>query len=226
MKKLLSSLSSVPLGKLIARLKGDQAGNVLMLMGFAIIPLTFTVGFGVDYGRAMSLQTQLNAAADSAALAAVAPGMILQSNTESTTAATKMFNAQAARASGYQNLVMTPVVVDGTSGSGGSLGYLRKATVSYTVQSINLFSGILGANTLTVTGTASASAQQPPNVDFYLAMDNSPSMLLPATSDGIAKIIAATKTSENANGCAFACHAQIPKSDSIYIKDTAARHIL
>lgn len=226
MKKLLSSLSSAALVKLIARLKADQAGNVLMIMGFAIIPLTFTVGFGVDYGRAMTLQTQLNAAADAAALAAVAPAMILQTNAESTSAATKMFNAQAALLNGYQDLVMTPVVVDAASGSGGSLGYLRKATVSYTVKSINLFGGILGSNTLTVTGTASASAQQPPNVDFYLAMDNSPSMLLPATSDGVAKIIAATKTSENANGCAFACHAQIPHSDNIYIKDQQTRHVL
>jgi hypothetical protein len=224
--KLLSSLSSATLAKLIARLKADQKAGVLMIMGFAIIPLTFMVGFGVDYARAMSLQTQLNAAADAAALAAVAPAMILQTNAESTQAATKMFNAQAALVNGYQNLVMTPTVVDGTSGSGGSLGYLRKATVSYTVQSINVFGGILGARTLTINGSASASAQQPPNVDFYLAMDNSPSMLLPATSDGVAKIIAATKTSENGNGCAFACHAQMPHSDNIYIKDTQTRHVL
>ena len=226
MKKLLTSLCPATWVKLVARLKADQAGNVLMIMGFAIIPLTFTVGFGVDYARAMRLQTQLNAAADSAALAAVAPAMILQSSSESTSAARKMFDAQAARLSGYQDLVMTPVIVDGTSGSGGSLGYLRKATVSYTVKSINQFGGILGSTTLTVTGSASASAQQPPNVDFYLAMDNSPSMLLPATSDGVSKIIAATKTSENSNGCAFACHAQVPHSDNIYIKDKQSRHIL
>jgi Flp pilus assembly protein TadG len=225
-KKLLSSLCPAPLVKLIARLKTDQAGNVLMIMGFAIIPLTFTVGFGVDYARAMRLQTQLNAAADSAALAAVAPAMILRSSSESTSAARKMFDAQAARLSGYQDLVMTPVIVDGTSGSGGSLGYLRKATISYTVKSVNQFGGILGATTLTVTGSASASAQQPPNVDFYLAMDNSPSMLLPATSDGVAKIIAATKTTQLPNGCAFACHAQIPHSDKIYINDKQSRWVL
>jgi Flp pilus assembly protein TadG len=229
MKKLLSSLRPAKWVKLAARLKADQAGNVLMIMGFAIIPLTFTVGFGVDYARAMRLQTQLNAAADSAALAAVAPAMILQSRSESTSAARKMFDAQAARLSGYQDLVMTPVIVDGASGSGGSLGYLRKATISYTVKSVNQFGGILGATTLTVTGSASASAQQPPNVDFYLAMDNSPSMLLPATSDGVAKIISATKNTADTtlpNGCAFACHAQIPHDDKIFVKDGSGYHIL
>ncbi|MES1971230.1 MAG: pilus assembly protein TadG-related protein [Pseudomonadota bacterium] len=197
-----------------------------MITGFAIIPLTFAVGFGIDYSRAMSLQTHLNAAADAAALAAVGPSMILQTQDTSKSAATAMFNAQAALLSGYQDLQMTPTITDNTSGTSGALGYLRKATISYTVKSINVFGGILGARTLTVNGTSTASAAQPPNVDFYLAMDNSPSMLLPATSDGVSKIIAATKTAENSNGCAFACHAQMPKSDNIYIKDTSTRHIL
>src|SRR3546814_8990744 len=108
---------------------------------------------------------------DLSALAAVAPTMILQSDSEAANAATKMFNSQAALVTGYQDLHMTPTITASTSGSSGALGYLRKATISYTVKSINLFGGLLGANTLTVNGTASASAQQPPNVDFYLAME-------------------------------------------------------
>ena len=93
-----------------------------------------------------------------------------------------MFNGQASMLTGYTNLQMTAVTNDSTSSNSGSLGYLRKATVTYTVQSVNVFGSLLGATTLTVRGTASASAQQPPHVDFYLAMDNSPSMLIPATS--------------------------------------------
>ncbi|GAA0308258.1 hypothetical protein GCM10009087_17840 [Sphingomonas oligophenolica] len=197
-----------------------------MITGFAIVPLTFAVGFGIDYSRAMSLQTHLNAAADAAALAAVGPSMILQSRDTSQSAATAMFNAQAALLTGYQDLQMTPTITEGTSGSSGALGYLRKATVSYTVKSINVFGGILGAPTLTVSGKSTASAAQPPNVDFYLAMDNSPSMLLPATSDGVSKIIEATKSPWKPNGCAFACHAQMAKQDSIYVRDPQTRHIL
>lgn len=198
----------------------------MMIMAFSLIPLTFVTGFGIDYSRAMSLQTHLNAAADAAALAAVGPSMILQSNSNATAAARTMFSAQASLLNGYQDLQVTPTITDGTSGGSGALGYLRKATVSYTAKSVNVFGGILGAGTLTVSGTSSASAAQPPNVDFYLAMDNSPSMLLPATSDGISKIIAATKTSENANGCAFACHAMLPTDDKIFVKDQQSRHIL
>ncbi|TCM14959.1 putative Flp pilus-assembly TadE/G-like protein [Novosphingobium sp. PhB165] len=220
MKLTPSSLMSSRFVRRLAKLKSDQRGNMLILMGFAIVPLTFTVGFGIDYARAMRLRTQLNAAADAAVLAAVAPTMILQSDSASAAAATSMFNSQAALLSGYQNLQMTPTITASTSsGSSGALGYLRKATISYTVQSINLFGGILGHNTLTVTGTSSASAQQPPNVDFYLAMDNSPSMLLPATSDGIKKI-------QDVTGCAFACHQQMPHSDSINVKDPSNRQVL
>ncbi len=228
MMKLRSFVSSSAWFRNLARLKADKDGAAMIIMGFAAIPLTFAVGFGIDYARAMSLQTHLNAAADAAALAAVSPSMILESNAQSTSAATKMFNSQAALRTGYQNLVMTPTVTDGTSGSGGSLGYLRKATISYTVQSVNVFGGLLGASTLTVTGSATASAQQPPNVDFYLAMDNSPSMLLPATSDGVAKIINATKSSALPNGCAFACHMMMPHQDGdkIFVRDQQARDIL
>ena len=208
------------------RLLADRRGNVIMILGFAIVPLTLVVGFGVDYGRAMTLQTQLNAAADAAALAAVAPDMIFQSNSASTAAATNMFNSQADRLNGYQDLHMTPDVQDGTASSSSGLGFLRKATVAYTAKSTNFFSKVLGFDTISISGSATASAAQPPNVDFYLAMDNSPSMLLPATSDGVAKIIAATKTSHLANGCAFACHAQLPHSDNIYINDTSGRQVL
>ena len=220
MKLIPSSRTLAQMARRLARLKSDRRGNVLILMGFAVVPITFTVGFGIDYARAMRLETQLNAAADAAALAAVAPAMILQSDSASSAAATKMFNAQAALLSGYENLQMTPVITASTSsGSSGALGYLRKATISYTVQSVNLFGGILGKRTLTIHGTSAASAQQPPNVDFYLAMDNSPSMLLPATSDGVTKI-------QTATGCAFACHAMMPRNDSITVKDTNKREVL
>jgi Flp pilus assembly protein TadG len=130
MKKLASTGRLDALVKLLARLKADRRGGILMVMGFSFIPLTFLVGFGIDYSRAMSLQSHLSAAADAAALAAVGPAMILRSNSEATSAATIMFNAQAALMTGYRDLQVTPTITDGTPGSGGALGYLRKATVS------------------------------------------------------------------------------------------------
>tara|TARA_A100001391_G_scaffold53249_3_gene32477 strand:- start:7775 stop:9685 length:1911 start_codon:yes stop_codon:yes gene_type:complete len=222
----LTSKTRETIGGFLERLKSDCSGNVMMIFGFAVIPLTFAAGFGIDYGRAMRLQTQLNAAADAAALAAVSPTMMFESDEASRSAASKMFNSQAARLTGYRDLQMTPLIENIPTGSGSTLGFLRKATVTYKAQSINYFGGLLGADTLVVSGTAAASAAQPPNVDFYLAMDNSPSMLLPATNDGIAKVIAATKNSHNSHGCAYACHAQLPHTDSIYVEDTSGRDVL
>lgn len=209
----------VALKGLCARFKSDRKGGVLMIMGFAIVPMTFAVGFGIDYSRAMRLQTHLNAAADAAALAAVAPAMVLQPDAASVAAAQGMFDAQATMLSGYQNLVRTVTISDSTTGSSGSLGYLRQATVTYTVQSQNIFGGLFHVATLPVRGTSSASAQQPPNVDFYLAMDNSPSMLIPATSAGISQVQAVT-------GCAFACHEQMPHNDGINVKNSSGLQVL
>jgi len=218
-KQILSLLCRSSVVSLGVRLKTDRRGNVFMLMGLAIVPMTFAVGFGVDYARAMRLQTHLNAAADAAALAAVDPAMILQPDSDAQSAAINMFKSQASLLSGYQNLQVEAPVTGSSAGSSGALGYLRKATVSYTAQSINIFGRLLGAATLTVHGTSSASAQQPPNVDFYLAMDNSPSMLIPATSDGINKI-------QGATSCAFACHEQLPHTDNIYVNTPNGLQVL
>jgi hypothetical protein len=48
------------------------------------------------------------------------------------------------------------------------------------------------APTLALSGTAKASATKAPYMNFYLVMDVSPSMLLPATSTGLSAIQQAT----------------------------------
>ena len=61
-----------------------------------------------------------------------------------------------------------------------------------------------------VSGVSEASAQAPPNIDFYVLLDNSPSMALPATPAGITQMqsLTTTKPGQGAGngGCAFACH--------------------
>src|SRR3546814_15886216 len=87
--------------------------------------------------------------------------------------------------------------------------------------------GLLGADPLTVRGAVTASDAQPPKVDFYRAIDNSPSILHPATSDGVTNIINATKhATKLPNGCALACHMQMSHEDKIYIKDSQSRDVL
>ena len=88
-----------------------------MLVAFSIIPLTFAAGMGIDYSRAMKLQTKLNAAADAAALAAVTTPMMQKTDADAKQAAVNMFNMQAA---GLSGLVYDPkslsVTITSTTG--------------------------------------------------------------------------------------------------------------
>ena len=94
MKTLRSSRLGASLWRFFGQLGADRSGNIAMILGLSVIPLTFVIGFGIDYSRSEKLQTKLNAAADAAALAAVDPTMILQSDDASRNAANNMFNSQ------------------------------------------------------------------------------------------------------------------------------------
>lgn len=185
------------------RLRTDRRGNVLMLMGFSVIPLTLASGISIDYARAARLQTKLNAAADAAALMAVSKPLMTQTNAAVKTQAQAMFSSQV---TGLPGLTYNPanlvVTITGTVGASNT----RTAVVSYTAQSANAFAGVIGMSTITIGGSSTATSSQAPNIDFYLMLDTSPSMLLPATTAGLASLIAATKTTAQPNGCAFACH--------------------
>ena len=161
---------------------------------------------GIDYGTAARLKSKLNAAADSAVLAGVTPAMMTQSDAASITAAKNMFNAQV---NGLPRLVYDPtkLVVTVTD-----VGLARNVTLSYTAQSQNIFGGILNMATIPFGGSATASAATPPNIDFYLLLDTSPSMAIAGTPADITKMVNATPSQ---GGCAFACHQANPAADSL-----------
>lgn len=201
------------------RLRVDQRGNVLMIFGFALIPMVFATGMGIDYARAMKAQTKLNAAADAAALSAVTQAMMTQTNAMACATARNMFAGQAA---GLRDVVLNlddpqqfsitmedneGEVID-CSSSDSSLtntaSFGRTVTVSYRGLSTNAFAGILGRDALTIRGSSQSFAAVAPDIDFYLMVDVSQSMLLPATAGGLSAMVKAT--SGQGGGCAFACH--------------------
>jgi len=202
------------------RFRKDQRGNVLMILGLSIVPLTFATGMGIDYSRAMRLQTKLNAAADAAALSAVTQSEMSRSSADACAVARRMFITQM---SGLDGLVLDPTdadelsitITDSASGTGGgtstactssgsssgtTASFSRTASVSYHALSKNAFAGILGMSTLAIHGSSKAYSAVAPNIDFYLMLDTSPSMLLPATTSGLSSLLAAT------GDCTFACH--------------------
>jgi Flp pilus assembly protein TadG len=188
-------------------------GNVATIFALSLIPMIFLVGMGLDFSSAIQRRSQLNAAADAAALAAVTPSMMMQSDATAKAAATSIFNAEASAMGGVTNAAPQVTITDSNN------GLTRTAVVSYDAASVNNFPNVLGQGNWTITGASTATATAAPNINFYLLLDNSPSMDLPATSGGITAMINATENAPsngaNANGCAFACHESNPAGDNL-----------
>jgi Flp pilus assembly protein TadG len=199
------------------RLVRDRSGNVAIIFALSIVPCIFLTGMALDYTAATQKRVILNAAADAAALAAVTPTMMGQSTTVAQTAATNIFNATASTAAAVTGITPTVTVTNSL--------LTRTSTVSYTAQSTNSFPNVLklltGAsqNSWPISGSSQATSSASPNINFYLLLDNSPSMDIAATTAGISTMLSATANApasgQNAGGCAFACHESNPSSDNL-----------
>jgi len=181
-----------------------------MIFGLSIIPIIFITGMALDFTSAAQKRTRLNAAADAAALAAVTPYMMTQSNSAALTAATNMFNAAAAN--------IGAATVNPPTITLSNAGLVRTVTVSYTATSTNNFPNVFAYVTGTqhttwpLSGFATATSYSAPNINFYLMLDNSPSMDIAATTSGINTMVANTSAQ---GGCAFACHESNPSVDNL-----------
>ena len=185
----------------LARLLRSRNGNVSMMYALVAPVLVFGAGAAIDYGRAAQIHTKLNAAADAAALAALTPAMLQQPATVAQAAAVSMFNGLTEGIPGL-TAGATQVTVTITV---GSTALVRNVEVNYATSVNTIFAQVLGVSALPVQGVSEASAQVPPNIDFYVLLDNSPSMALPSTLAGITQMQTLT-AKETTGGCAFACH--------------------
>lgn len=200
---------------LLADIAQADDANVTLITALAIIPALFGLGFTIDYARAEMLQSRINAVADAAALAATDTTYISKTSTVAQAASTQIFTTQV---TDYADFVYTPASdLTVTITDGGTLNLGRTALVKWRGSSTNLFSGILGMASLPIGGSSTAYASFFPNINFYLVMDKSPSMLLPSTSSGISAI-------QKVTGCAFACHQQLPGKN--YVKDSNSNAVL
>jgi Flp pilus assembly protein TadG len=201
------------LGDLTGRFCLDRSGNVAIIFALSIIPIIFLAGMGLDFAAATQKRVKLNAAADAAALAAVAPGMMNQPDASASSMAQNMFTAQAATVPQLNVDAAQPTVTVTHT------GLARNVNVSYTAKSINAFPNVLGLlnggtaqQYWPISGSSQASSTIPPDMNFYLLLDNSPSMALAATTDGINTMNSNTTAQ---GGCAFGCHETNPTSSDV-----------
>src|ERR1700722_19702556 len=190
----------------------DRRGNVAIIFALSMIPCVFLIGMALDFTSATQKRVQLNAAADAAALAAVTPSMMTQTTTAAKTAATNAFNAVASNVTNATSITPTISV---TSSNGG---LTRTVSVTYTANSTNAFPNVLKLLSGTsqtnwpISGSSTSTSTTSPNIDFYLLLDNSPSMNIAATTAGINTMVANTSAQ---GGCAFACHESHPSADNL-----------
>ena len=201
--------------RVLSRFRQERGGNLSITFVFAAIPIVFALGATADYTFATKLRSHMNAAADAAALYAVTPRMMAQTTTVAQLAAQQLFMTQV---SGLRELSFNPPTVGSlsiqVSDANVNNQRVRTATVSYEAFYTTTFSQVLKKNTIGIGGTATSTASTSPNIDFYLMLDTSPSMAIPATQDGINYVVAQTPYQDNGNGCAFACHESNPAAES------------
>lgn len=171
-----------------------------------MIPVVYLTGMALDFTSAMRKQMQLDAAADAAAIAAVTPTMMAQSDANAIAAAQAMFNSKAQAISGL-NLSQNNLAV-----AVKDAGLVRNVTVTWSASSQNSFPNILNQNAWPISGTSTSSATVMPNIDFYLLLDSSPSMAIAGTPAGITTMVNNTSAQ---GGCAFACHETNPAADNL-----------
>jgi Flp pilus assembly protein TadG len=176
-----------------SKLRRDTKGQVAILFGLLIIPVLFASGAAIDYGRRSAAKTQLDAALDGALLAAIAQ----KSNviTDETVANMEaQFRSEASKIPGVKIISFTP----GLPTNGAS--NIQLAT-SYTASINTTIGKLMNVPAMRIEGEIASTRNLFQYTNFYLLLDNSPSMGLAATDADVRNMKRVTKPA-----CAFACH--------------------
>lgn len=185
------------------RFRGSRSGNVAIIFAVALPPLLGVVGSAVDYTFTSRAKAKLDGVADMAALVGVKISATLPTATVARANAIASFNAN--------NDAMARVTLTSLDVTVADSGLVRSATVTYTATVQTAFMGLFGFTTMQIGGTAKAASNLPTYIDFYLLLDNSPSMGIGATPADVATMVANTS-----DQCGFACHDLSNPSNNYY----------
>ena len=187
----------------IERFRRDKRGNIVTLFAMTLVPVLAVAGGAVDYSRADSVRSRLQLAVDNASVGSIAknsPAFIAAGTMTSdgpipagVTDATNIFNGNMAGQTGFtlNNLTASVTRSSGTVTS----------TVQFTATITTTFMAAVGKGSLTVSGSSTSVTSMPQYIDFYLLLDNSPSMGVAATPADVT-----TMVNNTSDQCAFACH--------------------
>lgn len=214
---------------LLQRCLRDRSAGIALMFALTVIPVTGVIGIAVDLGYVTQAKTQLNAAADAAALAAAKVAADAFTAGQSTdiakaagqTAGMEWFKSQAGSVLGPG--VPIPLVTVTQNGA------VFSSNVTYQGSIKPYFAPLFGVSTVALGGLSSATITTTAYVSVTFLLDNSSSMLIPATQAGVDRMNSLTPLSndsdesEGSKGfkkpksknvpeglgnlqCAFACH--------------------
>jgi Flp pilus assembly protein TadG len=188
---------------LLDRFRRQTSGNVAITFALMLIPIVGMVGAAIDYSNANRIRTWLIAAADAASVGAVVKSSAAMTAAAAmsgdgpipvgATEAINIFNAQIAGKTGFK-LSSVTAKVDKSKNA-------VTAKVQFSADVPTFVLGALGKKTFSIGSTSTAANGMPPFIDFYLLLDNTPSMGVAATPADIDKMVKNTP-----DQCAFACH--------------------
>ncbi|MBC8129043.1 MAG: hypothetical protein H7Y08_01830 [Rhizobiaceae bacterium] len=191
------------MARIFARFTRDKAANITIMFAFLIIPIIGATALAVDFGRTLTVNRQLSAAVDIAAVGAIAeksPGAVaafaMKGNGPIPTAikdAEGLILANLPKGVDKDDVSLT---IDVTK-TGNNL----KSTIAYAASVPTTLAQVFGYTTFPVEGEVIAEHQIAKFMDFFILIDNSPSMGVGATTTDIA-----TMEKNTPDKCAFACH--------------------
>jgi len=145
----------------LRRMFGDRKGNVAVMVGLSLVPLSLGAGVALDVGRFYTARSQLQWAVDSAALAVGNAGL------EGTAARTLAQNYVAANVRGLNAFTLNPMEAPTVD--------RERVTLTATGQLPTIFMGLINIRTMTVT--ASSDVRRARNALLVsLVLDNTGSM--------------------------------------------------
>lgn len=188
---------------MITRLLTDKSGNFGLITALIATPLLGVAGLAVDFADALMTRSTMAAAADAAMVGSISERSIAVSksftmNSDGNIAlgetdALKMFKAELPAADRAK--------VTSTEISIKKVGGKLQATLNYKAKVPTTFLRVLGKSSVDIAGSVTAEYQTQIFRDFYLLLDNTPSMGVAATPADVS-----TMVSNTGDKCAFACH--------------------
>lgn len=168
----------------------DPRAAVTVMFAASLVPMVMLLALAIDLGAATSVKSQLDLAANSAALQGLRTATQEFSRNGSanaasygSTSATNWWSATTGRVN---------ATITRSSATVTQTGVSFTANVSYAATVPSTFSGIFAVQNLPISGRVSSTMQLNAYTDVDMLIDNSSSMLIASTSTGIASMEALT----------------------------------